>query len=46
MGAVAGAGGRGPLWGLLVASAVTATGTAVTLVVVPWYVLETTGCSA
>ncbi|HET8643623.1 MAG TPA: MFS transporter [Pseudonocardiaceae bacterium] len=34
---------RLPLYGLLVATALSATGTAITLVVVPWFVLETTG---
>jgi MFS family permease len=34
---------RVPLSALLVASALSATGTAITLVVVPWFVLQTTG---
>lgn len=34
------------LWGLLGATALSTTGTAVTLVVVPWFVLQTTGSAA
>lgn len=38
--------GRGPLFALLGANAISDTGTAITMVAVPWFVLQTTGSAA
>ncbi|MGH8928342.1 MAG: MFS transporter [Acidimicrobiia bacterium] len=36
-------GGRTPLWGLLLADSISLTGNTLTMVAVPWFVLQTTG---